>query len=524
MIIHELQQGSPEWHAHRATHYNASDAAAMLGESPHETRSALIERLATGIAPLVTPQMQARFDRGHRAEAAARPMAERIIGEDLYPIVGSEGRLSASFDGLNMDGTTGWEHKLLNAALREKMSVDARLALANGLPLYYRIQMEQQCLVGGLDRILFQATEWNDDFTECTDSRSTWYTPDPALRQRIIAGWAQLERDVAAYVPTEKAAPVVAAPMETLPAVSVRVDGQLAIVSNLPAFGQALRDFIERIPAAPSTDQEFADVDAACKSLKLAEDALEAAESNALAQLADVDTLRRFVADYRALARATRLQREKLVTQRKDEIRREIAAAAAQSVRDHAAALTLPRGASVSAPASLVSEIAEAMKGKRTIDTLRDAASFVAASQKAMLSLLAERFNSNAATMASEDAADLLPDFAAVGNKAPDDFAALIQLRKHQRAAADAARAEREQEAAPAPLVQAQAPAAQPAEPATMTLVAVSQRLGFTVTADFLETLGFAATRERSSRLYRPSDWPRICDAIARHVIAARDA
>ena len=28
---------------------------------------------------------------------------------------------------------------------------------------------------------------------------------------------------------------------------------------------------------------------------------------------------------------------------------------------------------------------------------------------------------------------------------------------------------------------------------------------------------------ERTAKLYRPSDWPRICDAIVRHVIAQRD-
>ena len=33
MQITGLIQGSAEWHAHRANHFNASDAPAMLGES-----------------------------------------------------------------------------------------------------------------------------------------------------------------------------------------------------------------------------------------------------------------------------------------------------------------------------------------------------------------------------------------------------------------------------------------------------------------------------------------------------------
>lgn len=37
-----LQQGSPEWAAHRAMALNASDAPAMMGVSPYKTRSELV--------------------------------------------------------------------------------------------------------------------------------------------------------------------------------------------------------------------------------------------------------------------------------------------------------------------------------------------------------------------------------------------------------------------------------------------------------------------------------------------------
>ena len=42
MQIVQLTQGSPEWHAHRAKHFNASDAAAMLGISPYMSRDELL--------------------------------------------------------------------------------------------------------------------------------------------------------------------------------------------------------------------------------------------------------------------------------------------------------------------------------------------------------------------------------------------------------------------------------------------------------------------------------------------------
>ena len=121
MQTHNLTQGSPEWLAFRASHCTASDAAAMLGISPYKTREALLQEKATGIRPEVDAATQRRFDEGHRLEALARPLAEKIIGEELYPVTGSSDeypRLAASFDGLTLLGDTAWEHKTLNASLR----------------------------------------------------------------------------------------------------------------------------------------------------------------------------------------------------------------------------------------------------------------------------------------------------------------------------------------------------------------------------------------------------------------------
>ena len=44
MKTHALVQSTPEWHAHRASHFNASDAPAMMGCSPHKSRTHLLER------------------------------------------------------------------------------------------------------------------------------------------------------------------------------------------------------------------------------------------------------------------------------------------------------------------------------------------------------------------------------------------------------------------------------------------------------------------------------------------------
>ena len=87
MQEHKIIQGTPEWHGFRAQHLNASDAPAMMGESPYKTRDELLREKATGVAADVSEETQRRFDDGHRFEALARPLAEKIIGEELYPAV-----------------------------------------------------------------------------------------------------------------------------------------------------------------------------------------------------------------------------------------------------------------------------------------------------------------------------------------------------------------------------------------------------------------------------------------------------
>ena len=47
MITHNVKQGSKEWHEFRARHFAASDAPAMMGVSPHKTRSELLREKAT---------------------------------------------------------------------------------------------------------------------------------------------------------------------------------------------------------------------------------------------------------------------------------------------------------------------------------------------------------------------------------------------------------------------------------------------------------------------------------------------
>lgn len=575
MELHTLTQGSAEWHAHRAAHDNASDAPAMMGCSPYTTRSELLRQRATGISKDVDAATQRHFDDGHRFEALARPLAEEIIGEELYPVVGSLGTLSASFDGLTLMQDVAFEHKTLNDELRACIVDEACGAL---LPLHYRVQMEQQLLIAGADKCLFMATKWNG--TELAEQRWTWYFSDEVLRAQIMAGWEQFAADLVAYAPPEVAAEVVAAPVESLPVVSVRMEGSIAVVSNLTLFGEKLRAFVEKIDRNPSTDQAFADAEAAIKTLQTAQDALEQAEAAALAQTSSIEEMRRTVADYANLARTTRLALKKIVDARKEQIKVEIVTEGRDALAAHIAALNQRLGKPYM-PA-VPADFAGAIKGKKTVSSLRDAMGNELARAKIEASAIADRIQINLGTLRelAADHAFLFADTSSIVLKAADDLTMLVKGRiaEHQAAEAkrleaereriraeEAARLEREAKAkeqsriaaeqqaeqerqrveaqqkreADAAAQPAQAPVAPQApvvaarqihpaaqalrnEQPTLTLGAMKDRLGFALTADFLTELGFEATPVKASRLYRESEFGDICAALVRHIESVR--
>lgn len=566
-------QGSQAWHEHRRTHFNASDAPAMMGVSPYKTRSQLLRETHTGLTAEVSADTQRLFDSGHRFEALARPLAEAIVGEDLYPITVTNGRHSASLDGATLEGDVSFEHKRMNDALRDVLPVGdiGGPGIGVALPLHYRVQLAHQHYCSGAKRTLFMASNWTDDGT-LIESRACWFEPDAALIEQVLAGWEQFAADLAAYVPPESAPAAVAAPVENLPAVSVRMDGSLAVQSNLPAFGEALRAFVSKIPAKPTTDQEFADTEAACKALKKAEEALEAAESGALASMADVEAMRRMVADFRDLARKTRLASEKIVTARKAEIREAEVARGKRALLDHLGSINAQMGGPYVGATLTRGDFAGCIKGLKTLDSLRDKIDTELAAAKAEANQIAARVMANLQTINAANMPPLFADKRELVMKDPEAVAAIVAQRVAEARAAEERRMEAERERiraeeaarleaerladmtkdAPKPedddpidvlangltvtetmdtasvygltSTSSAPPLERQDEPVTLKGGDISARLGFTLQASFIaETLGvpWRAT-DKSAKLWRESDFGLICAALVCHVEAVR--
>ena len=376
MITHNLIQGSPEWLAYRAQHFNASDAPAMLGCSPYKTRAQLLREVHTGLAAEVDIATKKRFDNGHRAEALARPLAEEVVGEELYSVTGSLGRLSASFDGLTMTEVEGFEHKALNADLKTAFLQIITLGPCDDaapgrlLPIHHRVQMEQQLHVSGAERILFMASEWTAD-GELVEEQHVWYYPDATLRQQIVDGWAQFERDLAAYVlpAATEAAPVGQAP-DALPALRIEVQGAVT-ASNLGEFKATALAAIRSVNRTLATDQDFADAEKAVKWCADVESRIAAAKEHALSQTASIDALFKALDDITAEAKRVRLDLDKLVTRRKTEVREDAILAARRALDAHIATLNAELEP-MRLPA-IAADFAGAIKGKRSLASMQKA-------------------------------------------------------------------------------------------------------------------------------------------------------
>lgn len=566
--IHDVQQGTEEWMRLRAGYFTASEAPAALGVSKYVTRSELLRRKFTGIAEEHSAATLSLFASGHEAEAKARPLADVLAESELYPVTMSaqvDGlNLLASMDGLTLDESIAWETKLWN----EELAAHVR---AGTLPEHYTVQMDQELLVSGAKRCLFSCTDGTPErFVHC------WYESNSERFAALIAGWQQFARDLAAYTPPPAAAPApVGKAPESLPALRVEVTGAVT-ASNLAEFKETALAAIRSVNRELTTDQHFADAERAVKWCEDVEGRLKAAKEHALSQTATIDALFKTMDDIAAEARRVRLDLDKLVTRRKAEVKDEAVAKARRALDAHIADLN-----GEIAPMRLqpvAADFAGAIKGKRSIDSMQDALDTTLAAAKIAADTAARAIRVNVAHFNTHAAGfeTLFADLRQIVHKAADDFATLVQARIDTHKAAEARREaerkaaaqraedervaalarQREAEAAaesarmaaqalaaaaapPAPAVAvapvvpgpiaaqvAQAATQRADEPATLKLGTICERLGFTMTAAFVsDTLGVKPARvEGAEKLYRDSDFRRICVALVAHIARAQEA
>ena len=433
--IYKFTQGTPEWSRYRSSHFNASDAAVIMGLSTYKTRDQLLREIATSVVEEVDGATQDRFDDGHKFEKIARPWAEEIAGDELYPVVMSldvDGMpLSASMDGLTMTNIA-WEHKTLN----KNLTVDLDAGI---IPSKYHPQMEQQLLISGATKCLFMAS-----YGERKSMRYAWYLPDPTLRNQLLQNWKQFKIDLDAYKYEHEAIAATAAPIMALPAVSIQVNGSIALISNLPVFGERLKSFIDNLNMSPVDDQGFADAEAAVKTLEKAQKALEQAESAALAQTATIDEMRRTVALYVDLAKKTRLTLEKVVKSQKETVKVSLINEAWKKINEHL--VTINKGLGGQYLTTHDADFGAIVKGLKTVTSIKSAINDELARAKIVINERAEKIRLNLRILEGvHDYKFLFSDLHVIIAKDTSDFELLVNDRvsKHKRTEAEKLERER---------------------------------------------------------------------------------
>jgi putative phage-type endonuclease len=356
-----LEQNTEQWHEFRATHYGASEAASMLGLLPYESRSELLKRKATGIKKEVNGFTKSLFEKGHEVEELARPLTEGIIGDQLYPVTYSMGKLSASCDGLTSDGTIAFENKLWN-------DFDATEVSRGFLPEKHWSQCQQILLVTGAEKLIFVISDGTPDMFEWL-----YVYPDKVLQQRIIDGWGQFDKDVKAYNHVEVIEPQKFDPITGLPAIYVQVKGELT-ACNLDVVRPYFDKFLAEAITDLVTDEDFALAEVEAKLGRETAKRCLATAKSVIEQTASISEVTRELEAYATKFNTLALAQEKAVKTQKEQRKEKAKADRKKAFEAHVGALNdkirkLSKHVTLSVP---YPDFDGAMKNQRLLSSLYD--------------------------------------------------------------------------------------------------------------------------------------------------------
>ena len=165
MII-EMEQGSLEWHEHRNTYRNASEAAIIMGCAPkywNMTKRKLWEQKQGLIGSNVSDTNPA-IVHGNNMEAAARDCFNRNFKANVTPVVGIRDEYSASLDGYGPDS----EGQMIKVEIKcPWKGVDSevwKMAASGQVAPYYQAQMLHQDYVVASEQSFFMVYISDDQF------------------------------------------------------------------------------------------------------------------------------------------------------------------------------------------------------------------------------------------------------------------------------------------------------------------------------------------------------------------------
>ena len=190
MKIIQVEQGTLEWHAYRASHANASEAGCIMGCSPWKPQTWLqLWRIKTGQDVI---QTNAAMRRGLEREPITRQFACDQFATNFQPAVVEDGIFSASLDGINKDGDAILEIK--NPGPESKTWT----AIKDGIiEPHYQAQVQHQLYVSLAGVCLFVVDNGVDQ------PLSIDVHPDPEYQELLINTWNKFWWHMQEFSPPE---------------------------------------------------------------------------------------------------------------------------------------------------------------------------------------------------------------------------------------------------------------------------------------------------------------------------------
>lgn len=431
-----LVQGSKEWHELRATHFTASEAPAMMGESKYKGRIALMNE-KKGVKEKVSDHLQKLFDKGHETENKARSFLEFETAKSFEPIVATlevEGLpLLASLDGITEDHKTIFEHKLWNETLAENVRNEVLE------PTYYW-QLEQQLLVTGADRALFMVSDGSG-----VNREKMYYISQPERRSKLIAGWHEFKKDFEGHEVKAKQEVVVARKQDSLPLIQCSVEG-LTVVSNLGKYIPVIQKLAdEQMSLIFETDQDFADKEAFNKDVKACRATLKTQAAYIEKQFESLAEFNAYVKQADTILQKLQSHGEKQVKEAKETKKLSIVNIAQAEFNKHLAELS--ETINKVQITQIVIDFEAVMKGKRSFEKMEEAVNAELAKAKIEANEITKviRKNLDELTELAKDHKFLFSDHDMLLLKDNDDLVNLIKARiaEHEKAEAERVEAER---------------------------------------------------------------------------------
>ena len=165
LLLNEMQQGSLEWHEHRAKYNNASEAAIIMDCAPKywKTSKRILWEQKQGLRGSNVDPNNPAIKNGKEKESDALNCFNKNLNANTIPVVGVKGTYSASLDGFGTDA----EGRSIKVEIKCPMSSNSevwKLASQNEIAEYYHWQMVHQSHVVDTEQTFFFVYISDDQF------------------------------------------------------------------------------------------------------------------------------------------------------------------------------------------------------------------------------------------------------------------------------------------------------------------------------------------------------------------------